>query len=83
MIAILLALAVAAGGAIAYGWAADSTVAMLAGWLALLLALGLSQLPVFRRVRSASRDLAEAAPVDDGGFEPYEPQWEWPDRTAA
>lgn len=82
MIAILLALAVAVG-AIAYGWAADSSVALLAGWLALLLALGLSQLPVFRRVRSASTDLAEAAPVDDGGFERYEPRWEWPDRKAA
>jgi hypothetical protein len=67
-----------------YGAIDDNAAALIAGFVGLLFALGAAQLPVWRQVRRASRELAESdrqTPLLELDFS--DADFDWPDRRAA
>lgn len=76
MIAAMLGLVGLA--AIAYGWVGDLAAAIAAGFMLCLGALLLHELPVYRRVESASDDLAAVGRHPDPDLlDLSEIDWDW------
>lgn len=85
MVAALLALAGAA--LLAYGWIDDQATAILLGFLALLFALGLHELPIWRSVADAGRQIGAGKTIATDDELPLgelveldfrDVKWDWP-----